>query len=383
MNILVLAKYAGESTPAIIYVHEQVKELQALGHNVSLITPKPLFKGTPKIQVEMKCLVDGVTYYVPNYFSLSNFGEYSFNNWTYYQAVRRAMKQIKSDGFVPEIIHSHTFSAPSYAGLRLQEILDIPCVITTHGGDLRVPMSHGKDDMVIQKSLQADSVVAVSQKLSETLVSLDERIRPEVIINGYQLIEFENTNKQPYLITSVGHLKPDKNFDVTIRSFSNVLPAFPESRLQIIGYGVMEEKLRELCLELGVTDRVDFRGFLTNEEVMKELNRSTIFALPSVREAFGIVYLEAMSQKCIVIATEGEGFSDLATHDVNCLLVEPGSVDSLTDMMMSIFSQPAKYAKVAEAGYRLALNYSWTKNASHMVELFDELIRRKSGVIQS
>lgn len=370
-----IAKYAGNPYPATSYIHDQVRELILQGHKVVVVIPKPYFKDRTKNKPTGQLInLDGVPYRVVPYLSLSNFGEYHVNNYTFSRVVESAVRRLKHEHFTPQIIQVHTFSAPSYAGLKLQQKLGIPCVITTHGSDLRIPLSLGKQTMIVERTKAAGGVITVSQALQEILTDLG--IPSKVILNGFNFIQSDTNDKDPHLITTCAYLKPSKNIDILIRSFTEVLSEVPTAKLQIIGDGPMKQELMELCAQLGVEDQVQFLGHMPNREVLREMNRSPIFALPSVQEGFGIVYLEAMSQQCFVIATRGEGFSSFAKDGIHCRLVEGGSVSDLTRILLQALRFPIETLQIAQAGYSLALTHTWTENVQQTLAYYQQIIER-------
>lgn len=72
--------------------------------------------------------------------------------------------------------------------------------------------------------------------------------------------------------------------------------------------------------------------------------------MPSVREGFGMVYLEAMSCGCITIGTEGEGIADFIISGKNGILVPPDEPDAIVAAVESCLSDPAYAASLAEQG---------------------------------
>ena len=130
------------------------------------------------------------------------------------------------------------------------------------------------------------------------------------------------------------------------------------------------------CKELGITDAVVFLGEIPNADVMKRMAQSKFFVMPSVREGFGIVYLEAMASGCITIGTEGEGIADFIEDGVNGFLVPPDQPDVISQKILWCLEHPEKAEEIARRGMEKAQGQTWEKNANEYVELFDFLIRK-------
>jgi glycosyltransferase involved in cell wall biosynthesis len=83
-----------------------------------------------------------------------------------------------------------------------------------------------------------------------------------------------------------------------------LVPRFPALTLRLAGDGPTRSRLERAAGELGLADRVIFRGALTAAEVHQELRQATLLVLPSSYESFGIVALEAMAAGVPVVASE-------------------------------------------------------------------------------
>ena len=93
------------------------------------------------------------------------------------------------------------------------------------------------------------------------------------------------------VFVTMGRLSPEKNHENLIRAFQRVCQTHPESRLYIIGDGMLRTRLRRLCDRLGLSDRVIFTGNLSNPFAI--MRRCDCFVFPSRYEGQGLVVLEA------------------------------------------------------------------------------------------
>lgn len=134
----------------------------------------------------------------------------------------------------------------------------------------------------------------------------------------------------------VGKLIKRKNIDMVIR----MLHCFKKMELCIIGEGDELSSLKELSESLSVDSRVKFLGSKTRDDVIKYMRKADIFCMPSVRETFGLVYLEAMSQGCITIGTIGEGIDGIMKDYSNGFLCK-ASEDDLEQTFKRIIDCPS------------------------------------------
>ena len=103
----------------------------------------------------------------------------------------------------------------------------------------------------------------------------------------------------------MGRLIKEKNVDILIKSIKSVSKEIPEVKAVIIGEGPEGERLKSLAGDLDLEDNIKFLGFLPNyDDVISYIKSSKVFVLPSTREGFGIVLLEAMACGLPVITVD-------------------------------------------------------------------------------
>lgn len=382
MNILVVCHYGLYRDLGISFVHAQTKEYAQMGHHVRVIVPIPVGKRDwrgRRFSLSQWKQEDGVEIYGLRFLSLSNrgktqeTGKQARNTIHAIHALQRKL-QIVLDNFSPDVIHAHTLGFDSDIGAWLKDRLGIPLAVTTHGGDTFVPFTAGHLDQLKQYADKADTVVCVSSLLKKRLMECGVSAPAVTILNGSHLEHVTSlAEKEPISLIQVGYLIARKKADVTIRAFAALRACHPEASLRIVGSGSELERFQTLCRELNVTNSVYFLGFLPNTEALAEIAKSRFFVMPSVREGFGIVYLEAMASGCITIGTEGEGIADLIVSGKNGFLVPPDNPETIVNTIEWCLTHPEEASVIAERGRMDALNLTWAENALQYVKLFEEL----------
>ena len=128
----------------------------------------------------------------------------------------------------------------------------------------------------------------------------------------------------------VGSIIPRKHLDVNIRAFEKAYSDTKiESSLVIIGGGVEEKHIKDLVTNLNIGDRVHFYGRIDRQEAIEKMKEANIFTLISDDEVFGMVYIEAMLQGCLTIASKGGGFDGIIKDGENGFLCNPGDEEML------------------------------------------------------
>jgi len=145
-------------------------------------------------------------------------------------------------------------------------------------------------------ALLTNNVVANSAMTKRDLGKLVGAKDITVIPNGVDIAHIDRITPSPERtdILFAGRLIKEKNVDLLIRSIGVIRENSPAIRCLIIGDGPEREELERLAEDLDLVSNIRFTGFIENyEEVLAWMKSSKVFVLPSVREGFGIVALEA------------------------------------------------------------------------------------------
>lgn len=97
---------------------------------------------------------------------------------------------------------------------------------------------------------------------------------------------------QPRLIV-LGRLVPHKRVELALAAVARLRRTMPDVRLSVVGRGWWDEELHKVAAELGVTDAVDFHGFVTDEVKHRLLGESWVSLVPSLKEGWGLSVIEA------------------------------------------------------------------------------------------
>ena len=380
MKILVVAHYHGDGSPTAIFIHDQMKALVQAGHEVKVLSPigigKKDLRGSRFFPILRKETIDGIEHVCLRYLTLSRYGNRHFNHASAIAVLKSCFDSVLGQ-FRPDVIHAHTLGFNSEIGAFLKEKLGVPLVVTTHGSDTFIPFMEGKCAELKAYADKADTVVCVSSLLRRRLEECGVCAPMDVILNGFNVRYVkEGPQKDPAHIMQVGNLIPRKKTDMTIRAVAMLKSQIGKVRFTSIGSGPELEKLEALAAECNVADDVIFAGQLSNQEVQERMSEATYFVMPSVREGFGIVYLEAMAAGCIVIGTEGEGIADAITHGENGFLVPADDPEAIVAVIRGCMDDPQRAAVIAENGRKTALAMTWPYNAKQHGDLYEKLIGR-------
>ena len=390
MNIVILGRAQNDTSPTCSFIHDQAINYSKLGHNVIEISTIPYIPFMKYIRPEKykrfkeyKGIkkVDGVTIIYIKKVSLSTFVSQKWNGFLTYIAIKGIIKKLLKARKI-DILHAHMLEQEGYAGYLIKKKYHIHTVVTTHGTDCFRYFEPYPENYLRQTVLGVDIVIAVSNQLKTEIESKISNANIETIYNGTSvnindISENNLHNKMKYSIISVGTFFKRKNFDLTIKSFKIINSIFQESRLTIVGEGPEYDNLKTLVKELNLTDKVFFTGRILNEKVIELMKKHEIFLMPSEKEGFGIVYLEAMQCGCIPISLKEAGISDLITDDWNGILLNKPNVNEIVNRITSLF-KVNNITEIRNNCFNSAKKYTWKKNAREYITLFESILKNGS-----
>jgi len=207
----------------------------------------------------------------------------------------------------------------------------------------------------------SDKVIALTKSLRRIAIQLG--VDPSDVIVAPILIREERFNPSAYdkealkskyglrgrkVVLFVGRLSYEKNVDVLIRAFSELVKEHEEARLLLVGGGEDEPKLRELCERLRITNKVIFFGQVPHERVPELLAMADVFVLPSKAEGLPKALLEAMAMKKPIVATFAPGIADVVRPGVEALLVKVGDEKALARAIKKVLSDAGLADRLAQ-----------------------------------
>ncbi len=254
-------------------------------------------------------------------------------------ASRSGKKLLQQQKF--DIINTHFVLPTGPVGDALSRFGKIPNVLSVHGGDLYDPSKFSSPHrhlllrLWIKKLLgRAEHVVGQSKNTVENIhkyytSDLDvSRIplginRPEKIIGNRKQHGFDSDG---IILVTVGRLVARKATHQLLTMLAEM--ARPNVYLLVVGSGPQEEPLKIKAKELGIEDKVVFKGQVTETEKIQLLDISDIFVSTSQHEGFGLVYLEAMAASLPVICYDYGGQTDFLENDKTGYVVPLNELDS-------------------------------------------------------
>lgn len=260
-------------------------------------------------------------------------------------------------------------------GLRavlLADLIEAKCVIYEHGaGVLYFPyIFEGAGKIVSYVLSNADMILAANEFMKEKVIGRGAKSEKVFIIPlGIDINKFQSKAKRKELILFIGSLEKYKGPGTLLKSIPSVLEKVPHAMFMFLGSGSL---LPKLCLEaerLGISDRVQFLGETFGESKTRILSEAKILVLPSMREAFGMVLIEAMASGTPCIASNVGGIPELIDEKVGAL-VPPRDPESLASAMINLLSNEKKWRSLSMDARKRAENYDANNLIGKYIQLF-------------
>ncbi len=169
------------------------------------------------------------------------------------------------------------------------------------------------------------------------------------------------------LIVSVARFSPQKDYETLLLALSEL-----SAEAWLAGEGPLLEKTKLLAKKMGLSPRVNFKGFV--EDVEGILARAGIFVLSSRWEGLPLSIIEAMRAGLPVVATDVGGVRELVKDGINGFLVPPRNPAALRDRLKELLQNPALREEMGRRGREIYLrDYTFERMKEAVLELYRSL----------
>jgi glycosyltransferase involved in cell wall biosynthesis len=299
--------------------------------------------------------------------------ETTYASW--HRWARRPLERALSRGRPFDLVHAHYAHLAGAAALDWTGRRGVPLVVSVHGGDLLAPTlaSSSARATVARVLRDATGVVCNSRGTLQGAAALAGRAdHMRVVHLGTDVPpdgELPPKHSRPTVAT-LAHVIPRKRHEDVVRALE-LLP--PQVRWTAIGDGPELRRIEALGRELGVEERVTLTGQLPPRQAHAELARCHAMALPSVDEAFGVAYVEALARGVPAIGAAGEsGPEEIAALGPGMLLVPPRDPEALAAAIERAIADRKLPAKARASA---AAHFSWAACGRATVEAYEAALR--------
>ncbi len=272
-----------------------------------------------------------------------------------------------------DLVHAHN-AVPAGEAVRRSGVSRF--VVSVHGGDVfHTAPRHDAGERAVRRTLaHARLVLANSAGIAERCERLGAA-RTTVLHLGTDLPEL--VARDSHTLVSVAHLVARKRHADVLRAMWLLRERVPELHYVIVGDGPERGPLETLARELELDRRVEFTGQLEPAAALERARRCAVFVLPSIDEAFGVAYIEAMAGGLPAIGCRGEpGPQEIAATGDGLQLVAPGDIEALATEIETLIREPRYLADLGErARATVGKHFTWEACGRATVAAYEQALR--------
>ncbi len=290
-------------------------------------------------------------------------------------AALRTIRALNDEAFDVLHVHEPLVPGPSLTALLVKLA---PVVATFHSaGESGAYRAFSRQLKWISKRI--DIRVAVSKDA----VELAQRYiggEYEILFNGIELGDYisDDAVVKENAVFFVGRHEPRKGLSTLLEAVS-MMPN--DVKLWIASDGPETEMLKA---QYSHDSRIEWLGRITDAEKFDRLRRSAAFCAPALRgESFGIVLLEAMAAGAPVVASNIDGYRNVATDGENAVLVEPGNASELASALARVIADPRLSERLVAAGKVHAEQFTMDALADRYIEMYERALGMEADNITS
>jgi phosphatidylinositol alpha-mannosyltransferase len=280
----------------------------------------------------------------------------------------------------PDIIHVHEPLVPSVSMHAVLQA-NAPVVATFHSNvgrervgslwfRLAVPMIRPVWNRLARR-------IAVSEAARHSVTSRMGDGDLVIVPNGVDVDRFATARPAALPpgrhLLFVGRLEERKGFPIAVAAFAQLAKVYSDLRLLVIGDGSERDAVDDLAP--AVRSRVEMLGRVDDDRLAGYLKAATLYVGPATGgESFGIILAEAMAAGLPIVASDIDGYRDVARDGLEALLVPPGDVDALVAAAREILNDGRLATSLGAAGARRARAFDWDSVTARLVDVYRDVL---------
>lgn len=297
----------------------------------------------------------------------------TYGTWGAWAAPTLALA-LRGGGF--DLVHAHNAVPAADAVLRAR--IRAPLVVSVHGGDVYYTAPrHARGARAVRRAFGAARLVLANSHGIEAAARALGAARTRVVRLGTDVPERPVAQTRVPTLVTVGHLVARKRHADVLRALWVLRDRHPQVRYRIVGDGPERARLERLAGELGLAERVEFTGQLPLEEALARARQGHVFVMPSVDEAFGVAYVEAMAAGMPAIGAQGEpGPAEIVAAGAGMILVPPGDVEGLAGRLDQLLGDPGLRERLGvQARGTVRRAFTWEACGRATVAAYEDAVR--------
>ena len=288
----------------------------------------------------------------------------------------------------PDLLHAHYATSFGFIGALSRER---PFVISAWGSDIfSFPRKSFFHRALLSWILgKANFLCSTSEIMAKEMYRyIDKDSKIEVIPFGVDLEQFsppelrEAPLQKQVVFGIAKYLQPIYGLDYLLKAFARVEYSHPgRALLRIAGNGPELGRLQTMVNKLGISDKVEWLGEVTNSEVARFYQDLDVVVVPSLEESFGVTAVEGSACARPIIASRVGGLPEVVLDGKTGIMIESQNVDSLVEAMEYMLEHPEERVRMGLAGREFVLkHYDFQDNVTQMEQVYKALIKSRLSI---
>lgn len=291
----------------------------------------------------------------------------------------------------PSIVHAH-FGADGVQISKACKKLNIPFVVTIHGYDA----TYTTKKLLLSKNFYLLNYFfkrEILAKEADRILPVSEYIKNMALENGFananmtvHYLGGKMTNSKHHLAPSlrneilfVGRLVEKKGLNYLLSALALVKNKIGDVKLVVIGNGPLKSNYQQQARELGIN--AHFLGELHNEKVMKQLQQTRVFCMPSTRarsgdnEGLPTVFMESLSLGTPIVSFDQGPIPEIVIENMGGYLATDKNITSLANKLVEAFTNDKLWLKNAKEGLKMVNErFDIQRQTLKLEAIYDSLI---------
>jgi teichuronic acid biosynthesis glycosyltransferase TuaC len=297
---------------------------------------------------------------------------WSYDAWGAWAApgLARALGRVRRS-FNADLIHAH-YAVPAGDAVR-RAAPHARLLISVHGHDVYGDPTRARN---VGAALGHADLVLANSRGTELRSRARGAQHTRVVHLGAPVPALPSPGPAAPTLVTVGNLVARKRHQDVITAMALLRERQPALRYVIVGDGPERERLRALAAHHRLDDRVQLLGRLGHEQALLAAGRASLFVLPSVDEAFGVAYVEAMAHGVPAVGCQGEdGPEEIAGAGGGIELVPRRDPHALADRIDAVLNDPARLGELRDAARENVLrSFTWERCGEETVRAYEDVL---------
>lgn len=306
-----------------------------------------------------------------------------FENYTAYKKIKKLIHSEKYD-----VVHTHTPVASACVRLACRKLKAVKVVYTAHGFHFfeGAPIINWLTYYLVERWLSryTDLIITINKedflraktsfkaKKVEYIpgVGLDTNKYSSVNFNKQEKINELSIPTDGFIILSVGELNSNKNHAIILKAIAKLNN--PNIYYIVCGKGALENYLRDLANNLGISKQLKLLGYRT--DIDEICNIADVFAFPSKREGLGLAALEAMASGLPLITSNVHGIVDYSIDGKTGYICNPNDIEGFSKAIAKLVKDPEESLRMRNENLKSVKKFDLNNVLKNLERIYSENI---------